>query len=81
MKTTDETLARLEKTQRRAALFVSAFVSDVLEQAIVLQIALPKLSAKNRTLPKLLSHFRTHASEDDLFRAAAETVKQYSRTH
>jgi hypothetical protein len=77
----DEVLKRLEKTQRRAALKSRDFVDAALENAKGILLSLPKLAAKDRTLPKLLAHFRAHASEDELFRIAQMIIEKHSRTH
>lgn len=77
----DEVLKQLEKIQRRAALKSRDFTDATLEKAEELGLLLPKLAAKDRSLPKLLVHFRANASENDLFRVAQFVVEKYSRTH
>jgi hypothetical protein len=77
----DEVLGRFEKLQRRSALKVRDFVEEILEKAEGRGVSLPKLAVKDRGLPKLLAHFRTHASEGDLFLVAEVVVAKHSRTH
>jgi hypothetical protein len=72
---------RLQKVQRRAALKSRDFIDATLERTEERGLSLPTLVAKDKTLPKLLTHFRVHASEDELFRIADLVVAKHSRTH
>jgi hypothetical protein len=77
----DEELVRLEELKRYAALKPNTFVSLVLEKAEEQGLKLPKLAAKDRTLPRLLAHFRAHSSNTELFRVGQLVAEKHTRTH
>jgi len=76
-----ETHVRLEKLQRRASLRPRDFVEAIMEEAEKEGMKVPSIQIKARTIPKLLSHFVKHSSEDELFRLGEKVKRQYSRTH
>ncbi len=77
----DASLAKLEDINNYAALTAKLFVELTIEKAAEQGIKLPKLAAKDKTLPKLLAHFRTHSSEAELFRVGQMVADKYTRTH
>ena len=78
-KAEDEALVILRHQRQRASLGARPFVDAVIERAE--KMGLPTLAKKNRTLPKLLAHFRAYASVEALDEAIKPVVAKYSRVH
>ncbi len=77
----DASLVKLEDMNNYAALTSKLFVELTLEKAAEQGIKLPKLAAKDKSLPKLLAHFRAHSTEAELFRVGQIVADKHTRTH
>ena len=77
----EPSLVKLEEANKHAALTAKLFIDLVVEKAAEQGVKLPRLLAKDKTLPKLLAHFRAHSSEPELFRIGQLVADEHTRTH
>ena len=77
----EPSLVKLEEVNNHAALTTKLFIDLVVQKAAEQGAKLPKLLAKDKSLPKLLAHFRAHSYEQELFRFGQQVANEHTRTH
>jgi hypothetical protein len=71
-------LNKLRSLEEDSSLNAELFIEKLLSKAVLIKVP-PIKNKKDRTKPKLLAHFRSHATEDLLFKLAMEVTLENTR--